>query len=75
LQLTNGASALQMENEEISLTLDVETGEADAVILKGSHTGRTWSDLNVTEKAEVVSVFAQGAGILINILEFGSENL
>ena len=75
LQLTNGASAFQMENEEISLTLDVETGEADAVILKGKHTGRTWSDLDIAEKTEVVSVFAQGAGILISILEFGTENL
>ncbi|WP_298848830.1 hypothetical protein [uncultured Ruegeria sp.] len=75
LQLTNGAPSVQMENEDLSLTLDAETGEADALILKGEHAGRTWSDLSPLEKAETVSLFAQGADALLKILEFGSENL
>ncbi|MFT5796123.1 MAG: hypothetical protein ACI9PY_002943 [Ascidiaceihabitans sp.] len=75
LQLTNGASSVQMETEELSLTLDAETGEADALILKGRYAGRTWTDLSALEKAETVSLFAQGADALFNILEFGSENL
>lgn len=75
LQLTNGASSVQMETEELSLTLDAETGEADALILKGKHAGRTWSDLSTLEKAETVSLFAQSADALLKILEFGTENL
>lgn len=74
LQLTNGASSVQMETEELSLTLDAETGEADALILKGEHAGRAWSDLSPIEKAETVSLFAQGADAILKILEFGSEN-
>lgn len=75
LQLTNGAPSVQMETEELSLTLNAETGEADALILKGEHEGRTWSDLTIDEKVETASVFAQGAEALWKILEFGSENL
>lgn len=75
LQLTNGASSVQMETEELSLTLDAKTGEADALILKGEHAGRTWSDLSPLEKAETVSLFAQGADALLKILEIGSESL
>ena len=75
LQLTHGASSVQMETEELSLTLDAETGEVGALILKGQHSGRTWSDLSVLEKAETVSLFAEGAEVLLNILEIGSENL
>ncbi|WP_299775430.1 hypothetical protein [uncultured Tateyamaria sp.] len=75
LQLTNGAPSVQIETEELSLTLDAETGEADALILKGEHAGRTWSDLSPLEKAETVSLFAQGADVVLKILEFGSENL
>lgn len=75
LQLTNGAPSVQMETEELSLTLDAETGEADAVILKGEHAGRTWSDLSPLEKAETVSLFAQGADVVLKILELGSESL
>jgi hypothetical protein len=75
LQLTNGAPSVQMETEELSLTLNTETGEADALILKGEHTGRAWSDLTPLEKAETVSLFAQGADVILKILEFGSENL
>jgi hypothetical protein len=75
LQLTNGAPSVQMETEELSLTLDTETGEADALILKGEHAGRTWSDLSPLEKAETVSLLAHGADAVLKILEFGSENL
>jgi hypothetical protein len=75
LQLTNGASSVQMETEELSLTLDAKTGEADALILKGEYAGRTWSDLSPLEKAETVSLFAQGADALLKILEIGSESL
>ena len=75
LQLTNGAPSVQMETEELSLTLDAETGEADALILKGEHAGRTWSDLTPLEKVETVSLFDQGTDAILKILEFGSENL
>jgi len=75
LRLTDGASSVQMETEELSLTLDVETGEADALILKGENAGRKWSDLSPLEKAETVSLFAQGADALLKILELGRENL
>lgn len=75
LQLTNGAPFAQMETEELSLTLDAETGEADALVLKGEHAGRTWSDLSTLEKAETASLFAQSADVLLKILEHGSENL
>ncbi|MEM8629742.1 MAG: hypothetical protein AAGF74_00765 [Pseudomonadota bacterium] len=75
LQLTYGAPSVQMETEELSLTLDAATGEADAIILKGDYAGRTWSDLTPLEKAETVSLFAQGADSILKILEFGSENL
>ena len=75
MQLTNGAPSVQMETEELSLTLDAETGEADALVLKGEHTGRAWSDLTALEKAETVSLFAQGAEAILKILEFGNENL
>ena len=75
LQLTNGAPSVQMETEELSLTLDAETGEADALILKGEHAGRAWSDLSPIEKAETLSLFAQSADAILKILEFGSENL
>ncbi len=75
LQLTNGAPSVQMETEELSLTLDAETGEADAIILKGEYIGRTWSDLTPLEKAETVSPFAQGADAILKILDLGSESL
>lgn len=75
LQLTNGAPSVQMETDELSLTLNAETGEADALILKGEYAGRTWSDLSPLEKAETVSLFAQGADVILKILELGSENL
>jgi hypothetical protein len=74
-QLTNGASSVQMETEELSLTLDAKAGKADALILKGEHAGRTWSDLSPLEKAETVSLFAQGADAILKILEIGSESL
>lgn len=74
-QLTNGAPSVQMETEDLSLTLDTETGEADALILKGEHAGRAWSDLSPIEKAETVSLFAQSTNAVLQILEFGSESL
>lgn len=74
LQLTNGASSVQMETDELSLTLDAETGEVDALILQGEYTGRTWSNLSAPEKAEIVSLFAQGADALLKILEIGSDS-
>ena len=73
LQLTNGAPSLQMETDALSLTLNAETGEADALILKGQHSGRTWSDLTVIEKAETASFVAQGAGAILRILEIVGE--
>ncbi|MEP5731397.1 MAG: hypothetical protein ABJL67_18730 [Sulfitobacter sp.] len=73
--LTQGASALQMETDQLSVTVDVDSGEADAVILTGQHTGHTWSSLSLTEKAEVASMLAQGANALLDILENGSEIL
>lgn len=67
-QLTEGASALQMENEDLSLTVDVETGEADAVILRGEYEGRMWSSLSVREKAELAVLLANCADCILGIL-------
>ena len=75
LHLTNGASSFQMETDEMNLTVDVDTGEAEAVILKGKHTGRSWSDLDVAEKAEVVSILTESTEVILDILNFGKENL
>ncbi|MEP3638313.1 MAG: hypothetical protein ABJN14_13780 [Paracoccaceae bacterium] len=67
-QLTHGAAALQMESDDLSMTLDVETGEVDAVILKGDYTGRMWSSLTSVEKANVVLFVAEGAAGILKIL-------
>jgi hypothetical protein len=72
-KLTNGASALQMESEDLSLTVDVETGKADAVILKGEHEGRNWSELNEEEQGQVVRLSSVGAEALVKILLFGVD--
>ncbi|MEM8591448.1 MAG: hypothetical protein AAGF13_02865 [Pseudomonadota bacterium] len=74
-QLANGAPSVQMETEDLSLVLDTETGEADALILRGEHAGRAWSDLTTREKAETVSILAHGPDSILKILEFGRENL
>ncbi len=71
-QLTQGASALQMETDALSLTVDVENGVADAVILQGDQTGRTWSSLTTFEKADFITDVAQSAEIIFQILEIGS---
>jgi hypothetical protein len=73
-QLTQGASALQMETEELSMTLDVETGDADAVILKGEYSGRTWSSLTSAEKAETGFAVLEGAASLLRIIEITLED-
>ena len=72
--LTHGAPALQMETEDLSMTLDVETGRADAVILKGEHSGRLWSNLSPADKAELGMNLAEGAASLLNILELAIED-
>ena len=71
LQLTNGAPTVQMETEELSLTLNAETGEADAIILKGDYAGRTWSDLTPDEQKNAASLFSLGAEAIVKILIFG----
>jgi len=71
-KLTNGASVLQMETDEINLTIDAETGHVDGVILKGAHANRTWTDLTLVEQAEVAASLAEGAEVLISILELGN---
>lgn len=67
-QLAYGADALQMETDELSMMLDVETGQADAVILKGEYSGSTWSSLTKVQKAEVVLVLGEGAVHILGIL-------
>ncbi|MEP4199188.1 MAG: hypothetical protein ABJL99_26475 [Aliishimia sp.] len=67
-QLTHGAAALQMETDDLSLTLDVETGEADAVMLTGDYVGRTWSSLTKREQANVVLTLADSANNILRIL-------
>ena len=73
-QLTHGASALQMETEELSMTLDVETGDADAVILKGEYSGRTWSSLSLAEKADTGFAVLEGTASLLRIIEIALED-
>ena len=74
-QLAHGDAAFQMETDEISLTVDADTGDVDAVILTGEHTGRTWSSLSRMEKLTVVELLAGSADALVSILEFGREIL
>jgi hypothetical protein len=74
-QLTQGAAALQMETEDLSVTVDADNGTADAVVLKGKHVGRLWSNLSAVEKLEVADTLVSGASILLNILEIGKESL
>lgn len=73
-QLTHGASALQMETDELSMTLDVETGQADAVVLKGEHSGRMWSSLSPADKADLGMTFAEGAASLLSIIELSMKD-
>lgn len=67
-QLTKGTGALQMESEDLSMTLDADTGEADAVILTGAKAGSLWSSLSPAEKAEASLAFAEGAASILQIL-------
>ena len=69
-QLTRGEPAFQMETDDISMTLDVETGAADAVVLKGDYAGRMWSSMSPAEKAETGLYLAEGAASLLSILEY-----
>ncbi|MEO1107675.1 MAG: hypothetical protein AAFX90_07125 [Pseudomonadota bacterium] len=72
--LTYGAPALQMETEDLSMTVDIETGRADAVILKGEHSGRLWSNLSPADKAELGMNLAEGAASLLSILELAIKD-
>ncbi|MEM9343102.1 MAG: hypothetical protein AAGA87_08665 [Pseudomonadota bacterium] len=73
-KLTNGASVFQMETDEISLTVDAESGHVDGVILQGEHANRSWADLNAIEKAEVAATLTQGADVLLGLLELGTDS-
>lgn len=73
-QLTHGADAIQMETDELSMMLDVETGAADAVILKGQHSGRSWSSLSSLEKADTGLMLLEGASSLLRIVELTLED-
>ena len=59
---------LQMETEDLSMTLDVDTGEADAVVLSGEYAGSIWSSLTPTEKAQATLAFAEDASSILQIL-------
>ena len=61
-----------METEDLSMTLDVETGQADAVILNGDYSGRNWSNLTATEKAEAGLTLVEGTNNLLRILEMAT---
>jgi hypothetical protein len=67
-QLTQGSGSLQMETEDLSMTLDSATGEADAIVLSGQHAGSLWSNLSPAEKAEAALTFADGASSILRIL-------
>ncbi len=72
-QLTHGAPALQMETDDISLTVDVETGEADAVVLSGKHAGQSWSSLTADEKLDVGVSLLEGASHILQILDIAFD--
>lgn len=72
-QLAHGADVFQMETDAVNLTVDVETGDVEAVLLEGDYAGRSWSDLTALEKAEVLSFFAQGADIVWKILTLAGD--
>lgn len=72
LHLTNGAPSLQIDTDEINLSVDADSGQADAIILKGEHHGRRWSELSDSEKLEVASILTASADMLLTILQIGS---
>lgn len=53
-EIAGGASSLQMETEDLSLTLNAETGEVDAMLLSGKYAGRSWSVLSAREREKVL---------------------
>jgi hypothetical protein len=67
-QLIQGSRSFQMETEDLSMTLDVDTGEADAIVLSGQHAGSLWSTLTPIEKADAALTFADGASSILQIL-------
>ncbi|WP_027234373.1 hypothetical protein [Leisingera caerulea] len=60
-ELAFGAGALQIESPDLSLTVDAETGAADAVVLSGPHAGRSYSSLTDEERAEIQSRVRRGS--------------
>ncbi len=68
-ELAGGSAALQMEHDVLSVTVDASTGEADAIVLKGTHAGRTWSSLTFEEKATVVELVGRAGLALVDILK------
>lgn len=68
-QLAHGEAALQMQTEELSMTLDVETGEADAVVLSGPQAGRNWLGLTQEEKAETGLLLLESAVMILRIVD------
>lgn len=49
-RIAGGAESMQIETGELSLTIDAETGKADAVILEGAKSGRSFSSLSKAEQ-------------------------
>ena len=75
LQLSQGAGALQLENEMISVTVDTATGAAEGVVLDGAFAGRNVRDLDPAErevlKREVRKT--EGGESIMSILALGAE--
>ncbi|MBW3243421.1 hypothetical protein KUV57_12175 [Epibacterium sp. DP7N7-1] len=80
-ELAHGSSALQIESEDLSVTVDVETGQADAIVLSGPLTGRSYSSLSEAERADIQSSVLRdadrdkpGSGwLLLDILATGAS--
>ena len=52
-ELAHGSAALQIESGDLSVTVDVETGQADAIVLSGPMAGRSYSSMSGAEQAEI----------------------
>lgn len=69
-QLTSGAPSLQMETDMLSLTLDVNSGKADALLLSGKNEGRSYSSLTMEERKALKNQTKDKDSLtLLNILE------
>lgn len=65
-QISNGSSSMQIESEDLNLTINADTGEVDAIVLQGDYAGRNWSALRKKEQREIRKS-AEGRGTSMSL--------